>query len=514
MPTNYVDNVPLRNVKLDARDRHRDRRRRPEVQPDLRQRHGRRLRDAGHAVPQHRVRQGRDLLRRLPQLRRHARHAVPQLREGARFVHARRRPAGARPGRAAERGRHPRRRRSREAQPRLRDRRRRLPPVAARARVPRTHRPDAGGQPAARRRRQHQLRVRPGGPLAAAGSVEAQGHAQRALRARRDVRRLPRRHQRAADQEPARPLGRRLPDRAHVHRMAEQPLRRSPRQRQLRSHASSATASRATCSRTTASRAPRTRSIKDGHPLPIPSEAGRHRRQAAAVVHAPLRRRQRAGAAPDRQGRRRDRQRRALPRAVDVQLLVGRPQEPLLARLLDQPRQEGRVRAAAAPGVGSPAQRPLHDAAGPRHRGGGRPRADHAHRRQHRQRPRLPDRLPRGTHRLGRGARRRSRLRRRAADPRFVLEAHLRRRRQPDDARDDRSRVPGLQLGAAGRLGRSVLDPVQGRRVAGQRLPDAGPALRRAAEHGDRTRAGCRSTPTGASSTRRRTRAGCRSSRT
>ena len=75
--------------------------------------------------------------------------------------------------------------------------------------------------------------------------------------------------------------------------------------------------------------------------------------------------------------------------------------------------------------------------------------------------------------------------RRRAADPRFVLEAHLRRRRQPDDARDDRSRVPGLQVEAAGRLGRSVLDPVQGRRVARRRLPDAGPALRRAAEPGD-----------------------------
>ena len=51
------------------------------------------------------------------------------------------------------------------------------------------------------------------------------------------------------------------------------------------------------------------------------------------------------------------RQRRALPGAVDVQLLVGRPQEPVLARLLDAHRAQGRLRAAGAAGLGSPAPR-------------------------------------------------------------------------------------------------------------------------------------------------------------
>ena len=145
------------------RDRHRDRRRRSEVQPDVRQRHGRRLRDPRHAVPQHGVRQGRDLLRRLPQLRRHARHPVPQLREGARFVHARRRPAGARPGRAV---------RARSTSSAVADPAKRnlgyaigagayrLSPHALA--FPERIGPMLAGSAAARRRRQHQLRVRPG----------------------------------------------------------------------------------------------------------------------------------------------------------------------------------------------------------------------------------------------------------------------------------------------------------------------------------------------------------------
>ena len=145
MPTNYVDNVPLRNVKLDAATGHRDRDRRSEVQPDIRQRHRRRVRDARIAVPQHRVGQGRHLLRRLPQLRDHARHPVSQLPEGAGFVRTGRRAAGARSGRAAAGGRRALRLRSVAAQPRIRDRRRRLPPVAARARVPGADRAAAGG---------------------------------------------------------------------------------------------------------------------------------------------------------------------------------------------------------------------------------------------------------------------------------------------------------------------------------------------------------------------------------
>ena len=217
-----------------------------------------------------------------------------------------------------------------------------------------------------------------------------------------------------------------------------------------------------------------------------PARGRRHRRKAAAVVHAPLRRRQRAGAAPDRQGRRRDRKRRALPRAVDVQLLVGRPQEPLLARLLDQPRQEGRVRAAAAAGVGSPAQRPLHDAAGPGDR----------RRRAAARRSRSPSPTPAAAT-TSRPASPRDASPGSRSTPSIsatgaelpIRDSFWKRtsvgRRRPDDARDDRSRVPGLQVGAAGGLGRSVLDPVQGGGVAGQRLPDAGPALRRAAEHGD-----------------------------
>ena len=408
------------------------------------------------------------------------------------------------------------RRRPGEAQPRLRDRRRRLPPVAARARLPRAHRPAAGGQPAAPATTPTPARVfGQRGPLPAARSVEAQGHAQRALRARRDVRRLPRRHQRAADQEPARPLGRRLPDRAHVHRVAEQPLRRSPRQRQLRSPVQARLPVVPHAAGLRPARAPRRRSTRtaircrsrsepvatDGKPRPsfthhfvggnalVPHLIGKDVDATGNVAPYPELSTFSFSSADhkspysrgfwtnlDRKGGYAQQQRLAWDRLRNVLSMTLR---------------------------------------GPADGGGGRPRADHDHRRQHRQRPRLPDRLPRGAHRLGRGARRRSRppapscrsATRSGSAPRVGV-GNLTTRR------DDRSRLPGLQLGAAGRLGRSVLDPVQGGGVAGQRLPDAGPALRGAAEHGDRRARAADRRRRRASSTRRRTRAGCRSSRT
>ena len=72
-------------------DRSSSRRARPEVQPDVRQRHRRGLRCARVAIQEHRLGQDGDLLRRLPQLRDDARHAFPQLSARWRRIRARRR---------------------------------------------------------------------------------------------------------------------------------------------------------------------------------------------------------------------------------------------------------------------------------------------------------------------------------------------------------------------------------------------------------------------------------------
>ena len=170
---------------------------------------------------------------------------------------------------------------------------------------------------------------------------------------------LPRRHQRAADQEPARPLGRRLPDRAHLHRMARAAA--TPIAPATPTSIPSFKRDCQSCHMQQDYGQPGTAQTlyQDGHPLPIPREARRHRRTSRARLHAPLRRRQRL--VPRLIGKDVDaeRQRRPLSRAVDLQLLVGRPQAaPIRAASGRNLDKQGAVRAAAAPRLGSPAQRP------------------------------------------------------------------------------------------------------------------------------------------------------------
>ena len=141
---------------------------------------------------------------------------------------------------------------------------------------------------------------------------------------------------------PLGPLGRRLPDRAHVHRMARAAATRiAPATRNFDPQFKRDCQS---CHMQQDYGQPGTAQTlyKDGKPLPIPSEPiatdGKPRPSFTHhfVGGNALR------AAPDRQGRRRGGRGRALPRAVDVQLLVGRSREPVLARLLDERRPQGR----------------------------------------------------------------------------------------------------------------------------------------------------------------------------
>ena len=238
MPTNYVDNVPLRNVKLDAATGIETALVDPKFNPTSDNGTGVAFATLDIAVPQHRVGQGRHLLRRLPQLRATRDTPFHNYPKAPDSLHAR-----ASAGRRAtqvvlpQRGRHARpspiRRSATSAT--------RSAPAPTACRRTRSRSPSASGRcwratPPPGDDAQHQRRVRPARRRTSSWTPRSTRAMHSALYvARRDVRRVPRRHQRAADQEPARPLGRRLPDRAHVHRVAGQPLRRSPRQRELRS---------------------------------------------------------------------------------------------------------------------------------------------------------------------------------------------------------------------------------------------------------------------------------------
>ena len=299
MPTNYVDNVPL--AQREARRRRPGSRRAlvdPKFNPTSDNGTGVAFATARRAVPQHRVGQGRHLLRRLPQLRGDARHPVPQLPQGA--------ATRTRPRSAATRAQlvqpgavdvlavaDPTR-----PQPRLRDRRRRR----TGCRRTRSRSPNASGRCCAGappRGDDANTSSVFGHPVAvpAARRVQAQGLRQRALRAGRDVRRLPRRHQRAADQEPARGAGwaaSRSSARTRSGWTAATPTGPAtptsiPRfKRDCQS-----------CHMQQDYGQPGTAQTlyRDGKPLPHPQRADRHRRQAAAVVHASLRGRQRVRAA-------------------------------------------------------------------------------------------------------------------------------------------------------------------------------------------------------------------------
>ena len=232
MPTNYVDNVPLRNVTLDAATGLEHAPRRPEVQPDLRQRHGPRLRDAGHrssATPS-RARPGSSAPSATATPPRATRRSTTTRRRPT--VHAR-----PRHGRRATRSccRTPADSLAvadpASAQPRLRDRRRRLPPVAARHRAPRAHRPAAG-----RAARRPATTATPsavfGQAVACSSSICRSTRAfTSALYVRAEMCAACHDVTNALTiKNPLGPLGGRLPHRAHLHRVAEQPLRRPARQ--------------------------------------------------------------------------------------------------------------------------------------------------------------------------------------------------------------------------------------------------------------------------------------------
>ena len=122
-----------------------------------------------------------------------------------------------------------------------------------------------------------------------------------------------------------RQMGRRLPDRAYVCGVGEQPVRGPAREPELRSRPTSATARPATCSRTTGSRAPRRRSTSDGAPVAAaaadPSRPTVRRGPTSAITSSaatPTSPRL-IGASLDETGNV-----GAVSRALDVQFLVGR----------------------------------------------------------------------------------------------------------------------------------------------------------------------------------------------
>ena len=214
-----------------------------------------------------------------------------------------------------------------------------------------------------------------------------------------------------------------FPDRAHLHRMARQPLRRSARQPELRSRTTSATARPVTCSRTTASRERRRASI---------TAAARSRRCEA---RSPTTGRERPyfshhfvggnsyiprliGASMDALGAA-----GAYPKLSIFSFTSADEQQPVSQRLLDrhgQPRARWCSRRASR-GIGC-ATCSISDVTGPRHRRSGIAGATDDSRDQQRQRTQVPDRLSRRTRRVGRGACVRSRLRARAGDPRRRVE--------------------------------------------------------------------------------------------
>ena len=310
MPTNYVDNVPLRNVKVDPRPAWSTARVDPKFNPTVGQRHRPRLRDRwtrSSATPS----------RARPASSASVCHSFAATRDTPFHNYARGGTDATSPASdaqprtglaAAERRDLLRRRRSDQAQPRLRDRRRRVPAVAARHRLPRSARPAA--RPTQRRRRTT-INYQPAssGSRSPYQQMDASKHKglPGAPRARRDVRRLPRRHQRADDQEPRSAAGS-----AASRSSAPTPSGRAAATPTARATATSIRAFKRDCQSCHMQQdygQPGTAQTlyKDG-------TAAADRRASAVATDGkprpsftpPLRRRQRAGAAPDRQGRRRD----------------------------------------------------------------------------------------------------------------------------------------------------------------------------------------------------------------
>ena len=285
MPTNYVDNVPLHNVTIDPRNGHRARAgstptstRRRTTAPGSRSRRWTRSSAtptrarAASSAPSATASRPRATrpFHNLRARRPRSPSTCPAVGTESRAERAARRQAGhLRPSPIRP-----------QAQPRLRDRRRQLPPVAARDRLPGAPRP-AGRARAARPPTTtttsgvfgsaHALR-------AGATRASTTGYQHVLLTTRRDVRRLPRRDQRADDQEPARHAGwAASPSSARTRsgRAAATPIAPAT---PTSTPPSSATARRATCSRTTASPARRRRCTRTASPLPPLEGASGHRR--------------------------------------------------------------------------------------------------------------------------------------------------------------------------------------------------------------------------------------------
>ena len=354
---------------------------------------------------------------------------------------------------------------------------------------------------AAARRRYHTLSGVFGQPIAvpADGLAEARGLSPGAVYARRDLRRLPRRHQPAA-----RSRTRSANGSAAFRSSAPIPSGPSSRYADRPGNRNFDPAFKRDCQTCHMQQdygQPGTAQTlyKDGAPLAAAARAGRHRRSRRGRTSATT-----SSAAtryvPRLIGKDVDatRQRRALSGAVDVQLLVGRREAASTHNAFWTNADRRRGYAQQARLAWDRLRNVLELTRAARRR---RPPASRAplaisvantgsgHN--------FPTGFPEGriawvaVHAL------RSRHRQRAADPRRVLEPHLRRRRQPDHRGDDRSGLPGLRLEAAGGLGRSV-SPIQFKAVA--TLGDGCPTLELAyaapLQSGDQRAAGCRSTRT------------------
>ena len=241
MPSNYVDNVPLHDVARRPAQRARARPARPGLRPHLRQRHRDRLRDrrtrssatrtrarAACSAPSA-TRSPRRATRRTTRWRAASDplqpEYVPAVGAGAALGRGARGtgrtsstfPTTASPTWATAIGAG-----SFRLSPHAIGFPERLGPLTA-------HRP--GPRPTTT------CRASSAAPMPyeqVAGASKHHGLPARPADTGRDVQRLPRRDQPAHHQEPARPLGGRLPHRAHLHGVAGQPLRRPSRQRALR----------------------------------------------------------------------------------------------------------------------------------------------------------------------------------------------------------------------------------------------------------------------------------------
>ncbi len=361
LPLSHADQLRRQRAAAQRHDRSglrsRERRCRRQFQSHVAQRDRARVCHPRRADTQHRLGQERRLLHGVPQPRRDQEHAVSQ--PGQRLeepIHA---GAGTpaegstpRPGRT----RHPRGARPARGHARVQRRRRSVPAVASRHRAFRASRAALVTAAPAGARRVPERGVQTTGIVSADGLAETRGLSPRAVDARGVLQHVPRRHQRADDQEQSRQVGRRLPDRADVRGVVEQPVRRSSGQPLLRSSVQArlpdlpyAAGLRPAGHGANALQGRRARPAtrrRRGHGWP-----------GAHLLQPPLHRWQRLRAGTDWRKSRRRRKRRALSRTIGLQLFVGRREERVLQCVLGEHRSARCRESAGAPRLGSSAQR-------------------------------------------------------------------------------------------------------------------------------------------------------------